>query len=129
MKKWNFVHNSLSLFFFFQIPQICTIKKMPISQWKFCLILIKGGAKALSRAFLSYKHYDLLMMSQKESPRNHPWVLPRKVDKIVWISAQWVLPTIRQGRAGQCMYSSRNHPGITYHLLLPISSIFALPSE
>ena len=26
------------------------------------------------------------MMSQKEAPRKHPWVLPRKVAKMVWIS-------------------------------------------
>ena len=28
-------------------------------------------------------HYALLMTSQKESPRNHPWVLPRKVAYLV----------------------------------------------
>ena len=32
-----------------------------------------------------YIHYDPLMMSQKEAPRKHPWVLPRKVAKMVWI--------------------------------------------
>ena len=28
-------------------------------------------------------HYDLLMMSKKEAPRKHTWVLPRKVAKMV----------------------------------------------
>ena len=28
-------------------------------------------------------HYDPLMMSQKESPRNHPWVLPKRVASLV----------------------------------------------
>ena len=28
-------------------------------------------------------HYDPLMMSQKEAPRKHPWVLPRKVAYLV----------------------------------------------
>ena len=28
-------------------------------------------------------HYDPLMMSQKDSPRNHPWVLPKKVASLV----------------------------------------------
>ena len=32
---------------------------------------------------LKYIHYDPLMMSQKEAPRKHPWVLPRKVGKMV----------------------------------------------
>ena len=30
-----------------------------------------------------YIHYALLMMSQKESPRNHPWVLPKRVVNLV----------------------------------------------
>ena len=28
-------------------------------------------------------HYDPLMMSQKESPRNHPWVVLKKVASLV----------------------------------------------
>ena len=28
-------------------------------------------------------HYALLMMSKKESPRNHPWVLPKRVASLV----------------------------------------------
>ena len=28
-------------------------------------------------------------MSQKESPRKHTWVLPRKVAKMIWISVQF----------------------------------------
>ena len=30
-------------------------------------------------------HYAPLMMSQKESPRNHPWVIPKKVACLVWV--------------------------------------------
>ena len=36
-----------------------------------------------------YIHYAPLMMSQKESPLGASWVIPRKVDKMVWISAQF----------------------------------------
>ena len=32
-----------------------------------------------------YIHYAPLMMSQKESPRNHPWVIPKKVACLVWV--------------------------------------------
>ena len=31
----------------------------------------------------------------QESPMGGSWVIPRTVDKMVWISAQWVLPTTR----------------------------------
>ena len=34
-------------------------------------------------SFLTDIHYALLMMSQKESPRNHPWVIPKKVACLV----------------------------------------------
>ena len=34
-------------------------------------------------------HYDPLMMSQKEAPRKHPWVLARKVAKMVCFSVQF----------------------------------------
>ena len=34
-------------------------------------------------------HYDPLMMSYKEAPRKQPWVHPRKVAKMVWISVQF----------------------------------------
>ena len=30
-----------------------------------------------------FVHYDPLMMSQKEAPTKHPWVLPRKVAYLV----------------------------------------------
>ena len=36
-----------------------------------------------------YVHYDPLMMSQKEAPKKHPWVLPRKVAIMVWIYVQF----------------------------------------
>ena len=32
---------------------------------------------------LKYIHYAPLIMSLKESPRNHPWVLPKKVASLV----------------------------------------------
>ena len=74
------------------------------------------------------------MMSQRESPKNHPWVLPNKVACLVWVpdssltvndvsfntrqerttdwekkimGASWVLPTTT-------LPSSRSHPGITH---------------
>ena len=34
---------------------------------------------------IHYIHYAPLMMSQKESPRNHPWVLPKRVASLVWV--------------------------------------------
>ena len=34
-------------------------------------------------------HFDPLMVSRKEAPRKHPWVLPRKAAKMVWISVQF----------------------------------------
>ena len=46
------------------------------------------------------------MMSQKESPRNHPWVLPKRVASLVWVpdsrlivkDGWFLLLFIRQGR-------------------------------
>ena len=38
---------------------------------------------------IKYIHYDPLMMSQKEAPRRHPWVLHGKVAKMVWIPVQF----------------------------------------
>ena len=74
----------------------------------------------------------------QESPMGDSWAIPRKVDKMVWISTQWVLPTTRQDRAGivvgitqespivfssqsvvslPCLVNSRrNHPSLTINL-------------
>ena len=74
-----------------------------------------------------------------ESPMGASWVIPRKVDKMVWISAQWVIPNTRQGRGAgivvgitqespivfssqsvvslPCLVNSRrNHPSLTINL-------------
>ena len=94
------------------------------------------------------------MMSQKESPRNHPWVLPRQ-----WFELPFNLALKKimgasylQSRAGQvttdwekkrtgdsnqseqslvtlpCLVCSRDHPGSTNRFFLPISSNPVLPS-
>ena len=51
-------------------------------------------------------HYPPLMMSQKESPRYHPWVIPKRVASLVSVPDSrlivndgWFLPLFtRQGR-------------------------------
>ena len=51
-------------------------------------------------------HYAPLMISQKESPRNHPWVLPKIVASLVWVldpklivnDGWFILLFARQGR-------------------------------
>ena len=47
LSQFNFCPKSILSFFLSTL-----IKKIPISKWKLCLTLIKGGARALSRAFL-----------------------------------------------------------------------------
>ena len=55
----------------------------------------------------------------QESPRNHPWVVPKKVASLVWFH-DFRLVLLPQGRA---LHSRRNHPGITHRFLLPISAL------
>ena len=68
--------------------------------------------------FLLDIYYDPLMMSQKESPRKHTWVLPRKVAKMIWISVQFSFVEY-DGCFLLCTRSSRRkHPGSTHNYLL-----------
>ena len=59
----------------------------------FCNFLARAGCAQFtsfaiihSLGFIGRKlHYAPLMMSQKESPRNRPWVLPKRVASLVWV--------------------------------------------
>ena len=82
-------------------------------------------------------HCALLMMSQKESPRNHPcmgasWVISRKVDIMVCISAQFSFEkndgcfllctsqacSCSSSIEGSTQEACRKHAGSTHHYLL-----------
>ena len=56
-----------------------------VAQIKYVLAQIHATQKNTHfDIFMSqYIHYAPLMMAQKESPRNHPWVIPKKVACLV----------------------------------------------
>ena len=80
----------------------------------FCNFLARAGCAQFtsfaiihSLGFIGRKlHYAPLMMSQKESPRNRPWVLPKRVASLVWVpdsrlifcNGWFLLLFTRQGR-------------------------------
>ena len=92
--------SAFSLIFSFQHFEACTNTISKIFSWKSQKLFsdIQKTTKGNSlqnttenhtpNSIFNYNqsiHYYPLMMSQKEEPRKHPWVLPRKVAKMVWI--------------------------------------------
>ena len=75
-------------------------------------------------AFRTYVHYAPLMMSQKESPRNHPWVLPgwflEKYTK--WFEFPLNKCFLLKGRAGQ------SRSGIVIGITQDLSIVFSSQS-
>ena len=81
-----------------------------------CILL--WGFLSSSSYYIYHVHYDPLMMSQKEAPRKHPSMLPRKVANMVWISVPLTFVEY-DGCFLLCTSSSRRkYPGSTHHYLL-----------
>ena len=80
-------------------------------------------------------HYAPLMMAQKESPRNHPWVIPKKVACLVWdpdsrliVNDGWfLLLLLLLGRAEILLIERRKRWGIHGWFLLLYLPCPALP--
>ena len=54
-----------------------------ITKVRIVIVEISGFCTSLSWDFMLDINYDPLMMSQKEAPRKHPGVFPRKVAYLV----------------------------------------------
>ena len=127
------------MFIFWLKQYDCTIKNTQSSEFEI------GNLENLMW-WANHVYYAPLMMSHKKSPTGASWVIPRMVDKMVWVSAQfstkenndYFLLLDRAGQVttdwekktmGDSWLYSRNHPGITHHFLLPNSSISVLSME
>ena len=66
-------------------------------------------------------HYAPLMMSQKESPRNHPWVLPKRVASLVGDSFYYL-----SGRADILLIGTRKKMGDSFYYSLGRAEILMI---
>ena len=63
----------------FHLQSYLKDQNLVVVKWQ--TLNMQSRVKVRSILVTLYIHYAPLMMSQEESPRNHPWVIPRKVDK------------------------------------------------
>jgi hypothetical protein len=63
------------------VEEMSFFELLPCNYWGTFLLDFINNAFYFAWSFEI--HYDPLMRSQKEAPRKHPWVLSRKVAKMV----------------------------------------------